>query len=125
MAHDPDETKTYPQRYRGEYRSLEPETAVWELSTITEALRPSAEEIMLDIVEPNGIAATLTLQRQERNFWRGHYRRRDGSDPERIQAHTAPYPDEKVEELMFVVSRLVPEGKEPIGMADLTLDSPA
>ncbi len=114
----------YPQRYNGEYTSLKPET-LFDSYTITEALRPSAEKIVLDIVEPNGVLATLTFTRQEGRFWNGNYRRRDGSGPERLQMHTLPYPDEEMEELVLVVSRLGPEGKEEIGMAELTRDFPA
>lgn len=113
----------YPQRYSGEYTSLKPES-LFDSYTITEALRPSAEKIVLDIVEPNGVQATLTFTRQEGRFWNGHYRRRDGSDPERLQMYTLPYPDEEVEELALVMSRLGPEGKEEIGMAELTRNFP-
>ena len=118
MAHETEETKTYPQHYSGEYKSLEPETLL-ESYPLTAAIRESAEKLVLDIVEPNGVPATLTFQRQERNFWKGDYRRRDGSDPEQIQMHTAPYPDDG-EEMVLVMSRLEPDGRDPMGMAELT-----
>ena len=121
MAHDIDETKKYRQRYIGTFTDFNPEK--WGASyTIKEVVRRSAREIALDLVEPNGAQATLTFERQEGNQFIGLYKRRDGGDTEHI--HMNAVQDDDGEELVLVMFRIEPDGQEPMGMAELTLDSP-
>ena len=124
MAHNTDETQKYPQRYIGEFTSFDPEN--WFASyTIKEAVRRSENKIALDLVEPDGAQTTLTFERQEGipNQFIGLYRRRAGGDTERI--YMAASQSEDGEKLTLVMFRLEPDGRDPMGMAELTLDAPA
>ena len=122
MTHDTDETKHYPQRYIGKFTSFNPDK--WGASyTIKEVRRGSARKIALDLVEPNGAQATLTFEHQEGNQFTGLYERRNGGDTERI--HMNAVQDDDGEELVLVMFRLEPDGQEPMGIAELMLDSPA
>ena len=122
MAHDTGETKKYPQRYIGEFMSFDPEK--WGASyTIKEVVRQSEKKIALDLVEPDGAQTTLTFERQDGNQFTGLYKRRAGGDTERI--HMNAVQDDDGEELVLVMFRLEPDGRDPMGIANLTLDSPA
>ena len=122
MTHDTDETKHYPQRYIGQFTSFNPDK--WGASyTIKEVRRGSARKIALDLVEPNGAQATLTFESQDGSQFIGLYKRKDGGGTERIHMNAVQYDDG--EELVLVMSRPEPDGLDPMGMAELILDSPA